>query len=479
MTEEVRRLAAGVLLPGFVGTELPEGLASRLEAGLAGVCLFGANVRDVPQVRALTDAIRAVRPEAVVAIDEEGGDVTRLHMPEGSPEPGNGVLGRIDDEALTAASARAIGLELAAAGVSLDLAPTVDANTNPDNPVIGARSFGADPALVARHGAAWIRGLQSTGVAACAKHFPGHGDTAVDSHLGLPVVDRPLGALRDRELIPFVAAIGAGVAAVMTSHLLLPRLDPDAPATMSRRILTGLLREELGFGGVIVTDALDMAGASGRIGIPAAAVRALVAGADLLCLGRESEPHLEPVLDAIVAAVDSGELPLERLRDAAARVRALVRPSAAALPPDPRPEPARLAAGFDVQRSAAAALAEPGDWTVVKLDVEANIAVGVTGWGPFAAADPTVGGRFSGWPRVDVDADGDGPVPVIDGRVLVIGRDIHRHPHARAVVDRLRAAGPVVAVDMGWPSPDRRYADIATFGSSRAVGAALLTLLTP
>jgi beta-N-acetylhexosaminidase len=483
---DTRREAAAVLLPGFTGAVLPPWLEAQLRGGLAGVVLFGANVREPQQVRALTDAIRTARPGAVVAVDEEGGDVTRLHVAEGSPEPGNAVLGRLDDESLTAASARAIGRELAAAGCTLDLAPTVDANTNPDNPVIGARSFGADAALVARHSAAWVRGLQSTGVGACAKHFPGHGDTAVDSHLGLPVVDLPLAALRERELLPFVAAIDAGVAAVMTSHILLPQLDPQQPATLSRRILTGLLREELGFGGVIVTDALDMAGASGRIGIPAAAVQALVAGADLLCLGSDSEPYLDAVLAAIVEAVDAGELAPERLHDAAARVRGLVPPAASAdsdgrLGPQ-RLDPQRLLTAFDVQEEAAVAFVETGSWTVVKLDAEPNIAVGAGGWGPFAAAaadpDSPAARRFRGWPLVDLDVEGADPVPDVAGRALIVGRDLHRHPHARDVVDALRAGGgTVVAVDMGWPSPDRRYADVATFGASRAVGAALLELV--
>jgi beta-N-acetylhexosaminidase len=475
----VRWLAAAVLLPGFTGIELTRQHVGWLREGLGGVALFGENIVDPEQVRALTGAIRAANPEAVVAIDEEGGDVTRLHMPEGSPEPGNGMLGRLDIDEVTAESAERIGWELADVGVTMDLAPTADVNTNADNPVIGARSFGFDAALVARHTATFVRGLQSSGVAACAKHFPGHGDTAVDSHLGLPVVEHDLDALRARELLPFVAAIDAGVAAVMTSHIVLPRLDPDAPATMSRRILTGLLREELGFTGVIVTDALDMAGASAAIGIPAAAVAALVAGADLLCLGKESEPHIEPVLDAVVAAVEDGALPLERLADAAARVRGLAH----------REEVPYLSClrvlvdldeAFDVRPEAAAAIAQREGWTVLKLDTTPNTAVGVTGWGPFAAlADDAGSRRFASWPRIDLVVDRDGEAPSVDGRALVIGRDIHRHPHARAIVDRLRADGrTVVAVDMGWPSTDRRYADVATFGSSRAVGAALLALLT-
>ncbi|MCU1472689.1 glycoside hydrolase family 3 N-terminal domain-containing protein, partial [Amnibacterium sp.] len=320
--ERLRRDAAGVLLPGFAGPVLPPWVARRITDGMAGVCLFGENVGSPDELRALTGGIRAARADAVIAIDEEGGDVTRLHARDGSPEPGNAVLGRLDDVALTAASARRIGLALADAGVTLDFAPDADVNVNADNPVIGTRSFGDDAGLAARHTAAWVRGLQSTGIAACAKHFPGHGDTAVDSHRGLPVVDVPMAVLDARELVPFVAAIDAGVATIMTSHIVLPALDPASPATMSRAILTELLRGRLGFEGVIVSDALDMAGASGEIGIPAAAVRALAAGADLLCIGtRNTAEQAGEIEAAILAAVAAGELPAERLADAARRVR--------------------------------------------------------------------------------------------------------------------------------------------------------------
>ncbi|MGN6742326.1 MAG: glycoside hydrolase family 3 N-terminal domain-containing protein, partial [Amnibacterium sp.] len=185
----LRADAAAVLLPGFAGAALPDWVARRVGDGMGGVCLFAENV--TAALPSLTASLRSARPGVVIAIDEEGGDVTRLHAVDGSPEPGNAVLGRLDDLAATEASARRIGLALAEAGVTLDFAPSADVNVNPDNPVIGTRSFGADAALAARHVAAWVRGLQSTGVAACAKHFPGHGDTAVDSHRGLPVVDLP------------------------------------------------------------------------------------------------------------------------------------------------------------------------------------------------------------------------------------------------------------------------------------------------
>ena len=232
---ELRGLVRRTLLPGFTGTQAPEWVLAELERGLAGVCLFGGNLESPRQLRALTSSLRKAGRTAVIAVDEEGGDVTRLHYAAGSPHPGNAVLGRLGDLGRTFGSAGAIGAELRRAGCTLNLAPVVDINSNPDNPVIGVRSFGADPELVAGHAAAWIRGLQSTGTLACAKHFPGHGDTGQDSHLSLPVLDVPAELLRQRELEPFRMAIAAGTAAIMTSHILVPALDPVNPATFSSR----------------------------------------------------------------------------------------------------------------------------------------------------------------------------------------------------------------------------------------------------
>ncbi len=200
----------------------------------------------------------------------------------------------------------------------------MDVNTAPDNPVIGTRSFGADPDLVARHAAAAVTGLQSAGVAACAKHFPGHGSTSADSHLVLATVDAPLGVVRSRDLPPFEAAIAAGVRAVMPSHLRVPELTGDLPASLSRRAQTDLLRGELGFTGVIVSDGLEMRAVSEPYGIPEAAVLAVMAGTDLLCLGRDQDQlSFLAVRAALVEAVRSGRLPGERLEEAAARVAEL------------------------------------------------------------------------------------------------------------------------------------------------------------
>ncbi|PZQ90580.1 MAG: beta-N-acetylhexosaminidase [Leifsonia xyli] len=461
-----------LLLPGFVGTTLPDWLAARLRGGLGGVCLFADNIVSPAQLRELTAAIRAANPLALIAIDEEGGDVTRLFAGSGSPYPGNAVLGRLDDPELTASVGAAVAAELRAAGVNLNFAPDVDLNSNPDNPVIGVRSFGTDPELVARHTSAWVAAHEAGGVAVSAKHFPGHGDTAADSHHALPVVDLPLEALRARELVPFRAAIAAGARTIMSSHILLPQLDPHAPATFSSRILRELLRGELGFTGVVVSDALDMVGASGEIGIPAAAVRALAGGCELLCIGtRNTDAQLGEIEDAIAAAVASGELSTELLAEAVARVRALAESLAAepsVAPPGVAPEPfvtdpARIASAFDVR----AGVVIPRGALLLSLETRANMAVG-----------PDVP-----WGLASV---GLAPLPVHDGEqlpassapYLIVGKDNHRHAWTRALIDDARAARPgTVVIDMGWPAPDRAYADIATFGASRSVAAALRALL--
>jgi len=474
----MRHEVLGTLLPGFAGTELPNWLRSLLADGLAGVCLFGENVSSRDQLRRLTDDIRSANPRALIAIDEEGGDVTRLYADTGSPFAGNALLGRIDDVELTRSVGERVGAELRAAGVNLDFAPDVDINSNPDNPVIGVRSFGASADLVSRHGAAWTRGLQSQGIAASIKHFPGHGDTSQDSHLALPVIDVSLDELRTRELEPFRAAVAAGAATVMTSHILLPRIDAQNPATFSAAILGGILRRELGFSGVVVSDALDMAGASGETGIPVAASRAIQAGCDLLCIGtRNTAAQLEQIVAGMIEAVDRGELDERRLSDAAGRVSDLagsvvVEPDAQGPVPDAALAHPPLADAFDVSSSAERFLASSTHALVLRIDTEANIAVGDSPWGPFGPGEVV--------DAVSIDADGIEAARGLDPDrpVIVIGRDNHRRPWVVDLVDGLRRRhSSVLVVDMGWPGDDRGYADIATFGGSRLVSAALADML--
>ena len=318
------RLADAVLIPPFPGPQAPDWITEALGEGLAGVTLFGPNVRDRAQVARLTTQLRAAAAEPVIAIDEEGGDVTRISHQTGSDYPGNAALGAVDDVELTRAVYAALGAELFELGINLNLAPTVDVNTAADNPVIGTRAFGADTALVARHAAAAVAGLQSAGVAACAKHFPGHGSTRLDSHHVIATVQGSLRELHERDLPPFEAAIKAGVRAIMPSHLLVPELTGELPASLSSAALTDLLRGELGFTGLIVSDGLEMRAVSEPYGIPEAAVLAVMAGTDLLCLGRDIDQlTFLAVRTALIDAVRSGRLPGERLEDAAARVAEL------------------------------------------------------------------------------------------------------------------------------------------------------------
>ena len=460
MPESLERLALRVQLPAFPGTTLAPEVADLLAAGLGGVCLFGSNTADGPEATArLTAAVHRAAPRAVVAIDEEGGDVTRLHARSGSPVLGPAALGAADDLDLTRDAGRMVGAELVAAGVDLDLAPVADVNSNPDNPVIGTRSFGAEPRRAGEHVVAWLLGLQETGVAACVKHFPGHGDTAQDSHLALPTVDAGADLLAERELVPFAAAVEAGVAAVMTSHLLVPALDPDLPATLSPRVLA-LLRDRLGFTGAIVTDALDMAGASRGRGIPEAAVLSLLAGADLLCLGADKDVALvREVQEAVVAAVRSGRLPEARLVEAAGRVEALHR-----TPAEPRPTSTDQRAGAERALTLEGVLPDLSGAAVVSVTGRANIAIGEAVWG--LPAD----GRVDPGPAPDLP-DGHGPL-------VVQVRDAHRHADVGALLEMLESARSVVVVEWGWPGPyDGTSARICTRGSSLPAVAAVRDLL--
>jgi beta-N-acetylhexosaminidase len=312
----------GCLLARFDGTEPPDWLCRWLDRGLAGVLLFAGNITGQDQLRSLTARLREHNPDVLIAADEEGGIVTRVEAASGSSYPGNAALGAIDDPDLTRRVAASIGALLAGGGINLNLAPVADLDANPAGPVIGVRSFGAGPPRVAAHTAAFVTGLQDdAGVAACAKHFPGHGRAGTDSHLELPVVDATLAELRAADLLPFRAAIEAGVRSVLTAHVLFPAID-DVPATLSSRLLRGVLRDELGFDGVIVTDALGMAAIGDGADSAAGAVAALRAGADLLCLPAEEAAQWQ-AREALTQAIAVGELSEARVAEAAARISAL------------------------------------------------------------------------------------------------------------------------------------------------------------
>lgn len=270
------------MILSFQGSDPPLELIDRYQP--AGVILFPSNLAKDPV--AMVHELRQRYPDLLVLIDQEGGPFFSYRAPGVPRFPAAMALAAADDLELTRAVGRAIGQEVAYLGANVDLAPVLDVNVNPKNPIIGLRSFGADPEAVIRQGLAFAHGLEEAGVLWTAKHFPGHGDTQTDSHTGLPIVDKPLEAIERVELAPFRAAVRAGVPLVMTAHILYPALDPNFPATLSHKILTGLLRERMGYDGLIVTDDMGMRAISGRYGAGEAAVRAVEAGADLVLVGR-------------------------------------------------------------------------------------------------------------------------------------------------------------------------------------------------
>ena len=318
---DLRQACARLLLVGFPGREVDGDLGGLIDAGVLGAILFGRNVGTAAETALLLRALksRAGRPFPV-AVDQEGGRVARLRGAPYTALPPMRAIGQRGDPELARRVGRLLAFELRATGFDWDFAPVLDVDSNPANPVIGDRSFGAGPAEVARLGVALAEGMEHGGVASCGKHFPGHGDTLQDSHLTLPVLEHRLERLEAVELVPFAAYSRAGLASVMTAHVRFPALGEDVVATVSRRAMTGLLRERLGFQGLVVSDDLEMK----AIADPAAAaVEAVRAGVDVLLVCHHAAVQ-HRVLDALAAAARKGHIAEERLRDAHARIERLV-----------------------------------------------------------------------------------------------------------------------------------------------------------
>ncbi len=319
----LRRQIGQLLIAGFNGTTVPTELRSiAREFGLGGVVLFARNIEEPEQVAELSFEIARLTTDVPpwVSVDQEGGRVARLKAPF-TEWPPMATLGRSGDTPLAERFARALAAELRAVGITLDFAPVLDIHTNPKNPVIGDRALAERANTVAELGATIVRALQSEGVAACGKHFPGHGDTSADSHVELPLVDLPPEQLRDRELVPFAAAIAAGVATIMTAHVFVPSLDEERPATLSRRMITGILRGELGFDGVILSDDLEMKALARDRSVPQSAVQAIEAGCDgvLVCSGDYDAQAA--ALEALIRSAEADRALMRRVDDALARQR--------------------------------------------------------------------------------------------------------------------------------------------------------------
>jgi beta-N-acetylhexosaminidase len=318
---ELRRHAGQLLLAGFHGTSLPVELrALAREFDLGGVILFARNVESPAQVAELAFEARALGVErpAWVAVDQEGGRVARLKRPFTEWPPMN-TLGRSGDEGLAGRFATALARELRAVGITLDFAPVLDVLTNPANPAIGDRALAGEAGDVARLGRAIIEAMQQEGLAACGKHFPGHGDTRVDSHADLPVVEHPPDRLQRVEWVPFRGAIEAGVAGIMTAHVLVPALDETRPGTLSRHVVATRLRGELGYDGLVFTDDLDMRAISARWAVPDAAVMAVEAGCDALLICAGHHDTQAAAIEALVRAAEADVAVARRLEEARRR----------------------------------------------------------------------------------------------------------------------------------------------------------------
>jgi beta-N-acetylhexosaminidase len=348
MRESVRRTGQRFLV-GFDGFEASPDIKRLIREYRVGhVILFSRNVGEPEQVAELVKELQSCARDAaydlplLISIDQEGGRVARLQRPW-TLWPPLRALGRIGDDDLSLRMGSAMATELSACGIHWNNAPVMDVDTNPANPVIGDRSFGDDPDLVSRLGVAMIRGLQGGKVAACAKHFPGHGDTETDSHLDLPVVHHPRSRLEEVELAPFKAALQAGVATVMTAHMLVPELDEELPATLSPRVIVELLRHQMNFEVAVISDDLEMNAVAKHWGPSEAAVLAAKAGCDILSICEHHDAQVEGI-EAVVRAFEAEEIPWSDMDAAEARIRRLKQRFL--LPyRDPNPREARAVAG--------------------------------------------------------------------------------------------------------------------------------------
>jgi beta-N-acetylhexosaminidase len=354
------RHAGQLAIAGFAGHNIPSDLrALAKEFDLGGIILFARNVESPEQVAEIAREAPSLARELPlwVSVDQEGGRVARLRSPFTLWPPMH-TLGRSGDETLAERFAASLAAELCAVGVTLDFTPVLDILTNPKNPVIGDRALAGTPEDVARLGTVIIRTLQGEGIAACGKHFPGHGDTSVDSHHELPLVEHPPDRLEAVELVPFKAAIAAGVAGIMTAHLLVPALDEEQPGTLSSAIVTGLLKEKLGFEGVVFTDDINMKAISAAYGTPEATLHAIEAGCDVVLMCGDSQEPQFAAMEMLIHAIEDGTLPIKRVEDALKRHRRMKERFLA--PPRPRPldgKALRTLLGRDEHQAVAAEMA--------------------------------------------------------------------------------------------------------------------------
>lgn len=462
---DIDRLILSTFSPGFGGAVVPEWIKPWLENGLGSVTLFASNTPNFETASNLISEIRSYNPDVLIAIDEEGGDVTRLFVREGSRYPTPALLGQCDDEDLTFRSYSSMGAVLRSLGVDITYAPVADVVAYENNPIVGVRSFGMSSDVVNRHVLQAVKGLQSSGVSACVKHFPGHGAVLEDSHHDLPRIKLSKNDYERTHIEPFKNAIASGVSAVMIGHLIAECLDPNLPASLSSKILRDYLRSELGFKGLIVTDALDMGAIGGPTKIHESALNALTAGADLLCfsgMGDQSQFVMNS-FDWIQSAFNRGEISEDSFIDSSQRIGEIRAKNLKGTKVEENIDYKELISGFevlgDVELSSSAI-------NLVEIGTKPTIAAGDVSWGIHREL------RSVG---ITCEIHASDAENLASKKLVVAFRDAYRDGPLLATLNRLNQRFPdAIFIDMGWPTREFEPRNlIRAYGSSAIVSQAV------
>ena len=451
--------------PGFGGAVVPEWIKPWLDNGLGSVTLFASNTPNFEATATLISELRSYNSDVLVAIDEEGGDVTRLFVREGSRYPTPALLGQCDDEELTFQSYHSMGTVLRQLGIDITYAPVADVVAFENNPIVGVRSFGMSTDVVTRHVAQAIKGLQDAGIGACVKHFPGHGAVLEDSHHDLPRIKLSLADYETQHILPFKNAIDNGVAAVMIGHLIAEALDPELPASLSPKVIGQYLRGTLGFKGLVVTDALDMGAIGGPTMIHDSGFKALLAGADLLCfsgMGDQSQ-FVSSSFDYIKSALENDKLSLTGLEESGQRIAQWRSKIPVRISKDESINFKDLIAGFEVTGSVEL---EPGAVNLVEIGTKPTIAAGDVSWGMHREL------RAVG---IACDIHASDAESLATKRLVVAFRDAYRDAPLLATLRRLYERYPdAIFIDMGWPTREFSPTNlIRAFGSSAVISQAV------
>jgi len=465
------QLILSTFSPGFGGTSIPEWIKPWLDNGLGSITLFGSNTPTLESTHQLIQELRSYNEDLVIAIDEEGGDVTRLFVREGSRYPTPALLGKCDDEELTYSSYRSLGTLLRELGVDLSYAPVADVVAVHNNPIVGVRSFGTTADLVSRHVVQAVAGLQDSGVGACIKHFPGHGAVVEDSHHSLPRIKMSKADYEAGHVSPFRNAIARGVSAVMVGHLVVDELDAHKPASLSSKVQGEYLRGSLGFKGLIVTDALDMGALGGVPRIHESALQALLAGSNLLCfsgLGDQSQ-IVEASFVRIKDALKSGEIKSDYLAGIASPVRDFNSKILVSTEEKSEVDFDNLALGM--HKSGSVNIKSP-DINLIEIGTKPTIAAGDVSWGIHREL------RAAGV-KFEIHASDSESALKSEKQLVVAFRDAYRDSQLLATLQNLQKRKPdAIFIDMGWPTLEFNPKNlIRSYGSSAIVSRVVVSIM--